>query len=88
MQRFGLNFPDDRYGELIFLLNPGWMLAKSDFNGRGWFPSGMHGYHPEDPYSDAIFLSNEKPSQPMRTIADIYYTVRDAGSQAKKPVAL
>ena len=88
MQRFGLNFPDDRYGELIFLLNPGSIMAKSDFNGRGWFPSGMHGYHPEDCYSDAIFLSNEMPPQPMRTIADIYYTVRDAGSEAKKPVAL
>jgi hypothetical protein len=88
LQEFGLNFPDDRYGELIFLLNAGWMVAESDFNGRGWSPEGMHGYHPADPYSDAIFLSSEKPIQPMRTIADVYYSIRDAGRPAEERVAL
>jgi len=88
LDRFGLHFPDDRYGELIFLLNPGWIVAESDFNGKGWSPSGMHGYHPEDSYSDAIFLSNEKPQQPMRTIADVYYSIREAGREAKEKVAL
>jgi hypothetical protein len=88
LQQFGLNFPDDRYGELIFLLKPGWMVAESDFNGRGWFPEGMHGYHPNDSYSDAIFLSNEKPLQSMRTIADIYSCIRNAGHAAKEEVAL
>ena len=88
LQHFGLNFPDDRYGELIFLLNPGWMVAESDFNGRGWFPEGMHGYHPDDPYSDAVFLSNEKPLQPMRSIADIYCAIRSAGPAVKEKVAL
>ena len=88
LQKFGLNFPDDRYGELIFLLNAGWIVAESDFNGRGWFPEGMHGYHPSDSYSDAIFLSDQKPLQPMRTIADVYYSIRDAGRQAKEKVAL
>ena len=87
MDRFGLHFTDDRYGQLIFLLNPGWMVAESDFNGRGWFPEGMHGYHPEDAYSDAIFLSNEKPQQPMRTIADVYYAIRAAAPEAKEKVA-
>lgn len=88
LQEFGLNFPDDRYGELIFLLNAGWLVAESDFNGRGgWSPEGMHGYHPSDFYSDAIFLSNEKPIQPMRSIADVYYSIRDAGREAKEKVA-
>jgi hypothetical protein len=88
LQRFGLSFPDDRYGELIFLLNPGWIVAEGDFNGRGWSPEGMHGYHPSDSYSDAIFLSNEKPLQPMRTIADVYYSIRDAGREANERVVL
>ena len=87
MDRFGLHFTDDRYGQMIFLLNPGWIVAESDFNGRGWFPEGMHGYHPEDSYSDAIFLSNEKPLQPMRTIADVYYAIRTAAGEAKEKVA-
>ena len=88
LDKFGLHFPDDRYGELIFLLNPGWIVAESDFNGKGWFPEGMHGYHPDDSYSDAIFLSSEKPSQPMHTIADVYYSVRSAGRETKERVAL
>jgi len=87
LREFGLNFPDNRYGELIFLLNAGWMVAESEFNGRGWYPEGMHGYHPSDVYSDAIFLSNEKPQQPMRTIADVYYSIRDAGRTAEERVA-
>ena len=88
LDKFGLHFPDDRYGELIFLLHPGWMVAESDFNGKGWFPEGMHGYHPDDSYSDAIFLSSEKPSQPMRTIADVYYSIRAVERQTKEKVAL
>jgi Type I phosphodiesterase / nucleotide pyrophosphatase len=88
LQKFGLDFADDRYGELIFLLDAGWMVAESDFNGRGWFPEGMHGYHPSDSYSDAIFLSNEKPLQPMRTIADVYYSIREAGHEIKERIAL
>lgn len=70
--QLGIWFPDRRYGELIFLLNPGWLLARSDFSGSGWMPAGMHGYHPDDPYSDAIFLSNRRPGKEMHTIADIY----------------
>jgi Type I phosphodiesterase / nucleotide pyrophosphatase len=87
LQQFGLNFPDERYGELIFLLNAGWMVAESDFNGRGWSPEGMHGYHPNDSYSDAIFLSSDKPLQPMRNIADVYYSIRDAAHTANERIA-
>jgi hypothetical protein len=77
-RQLGIWFPDRRYGELIFLMNPGWLIARSDFNGRGWMPAGMHGYHPDDQYSDAIFLSNRKPRTAMRTIADIYECLREA----------
>ena len=43
---------------------------------------------PSDSYSDAIFLSNEKPLQPMRTIADVYYSIREAGHEIKERIAL
>jgi Type I phosphodiesterase / nucleotide pyrophosphatase len=73
MNRFGVLFEDSRYGEAIFLLNPGWLFSRSDFHGSAWFPSGMHGYHPEqDRYSDAIFLSNRRPESPLSTIKDVY----------------
>ena len=71
-EALGVRFRDRRYGDLVFLLDPGWLLTSSAFNAAGWMPSGMHGYHPDDPYSEAIFLSNQEPPAPMRTIADAY----------------
>jgi Type I phosphodiesterase / nucleotide pyrophosphatase len=68
----GILFPDRRYGELVFLLDPGWLVGGSDFNGQ-WTPAGMHGYHPDDPHSDGIFLSNHPPAQAVRTVADIHF---------------
>jgi hypothetical protein len=70
--QLGVLFPDRRYGQAIFLLHPGWLLSRSDFNGPGWTPAGMHGYHPDDPHSDAIFLSSRRPPAVVRTIADFY----------------
>lgn len=78
LQQLGVYFPDRRYGELIFLLHPGWLLSRSDFNGHEWTPVGMHGYHPDDPHSDAIFLSNKEPSLTMRTIADVFQCMEEA----------
>ena len=78
LRKLGILFPDRRYGELIFLLHPGWLLSHSDFNGPGWTPAGMHGYHPDDPYSDAVFLSNRTPSTQPRTIADVYRCLKTA----------
>jgi hypothetical protein len=80
--RLGVLFEDRRYGELIFLLNPGWLLSKSDFNGKGWTPIGMHGYHPGDSWSDAIFLSSGKPPVAVHNIADVYPCMRAAASRA------
>jgi Type I phosphodiesterase / nucleotide pyrophosphatase len=72
LDRLGILFPDRRYGELVFLLEPGWLIGGSDFNGRGWAPAGMHGYHPDDPYSDGIFLSSRRPSSEVRSLVDVY----------------
>jgi len=79
LDRLGILFPDRRYGELIFLLHPGWLVARSHFNGNAWNPTGMHGYHPGDPYSDAVFLSNRSPATEMHTIADLYPLMAAAG---------
>lgn len=77
LQGMGIFFPDQRYGEVIFLMNPGWLMAHSDFHGQ-WMPVGMHGYHPDDPYSDAVFLANRQPPFPVRTIRDVYSCLREA----------
>jgi hypothetical protein len=81
LEDLGILFPDRRYGELIFLLDPGWLVARGHFNGNAWNPTGMHGYHPADPYSDAVFLSNRSPATEMRTIADLYPLMVEATSE-------
>ncbi|MGA7622943.1 MAG: alkaline phosphatase family protein [Candidatus Acidiferrales bacterium] len=78
LRQLGVFFEDRRFGELVFLLHPAWIMSQSDFNGKGWNPQGMHGYHPDDPYSDAIFLSSSEPRVPVATISDIYPCMQDA----------
>jgi hypothetical protein len=80
LRELGVLFPDRRYGEVVFLLEPGWLLSNSDFNGNGWRPAGMHGYHPDDSYSDGVCLSTHKPAVEPRTIADAYHCMREAVS--------
>jgi len=31
LRQLGVFFSDHRFGELVFLLHPGWLLSKSDF---------------------------------------------------------
>jgi predicted AlkP superfamily pyrophosphatase or phosphodiesterase len=76
LRELGVFFPDRRYGELIALLSPGWLLASSGFNGNGWHPSGMHGYHPDDPWSDGVFLSSEPPARPISALEDVHHCLR------------
>ena len=66
--RLGVLFPDRRYGETIFLMHSGEILAPS-FMGQT-AAQAMHGYHPEDADSDTILLANYAPG-PARSILDI-----------------
>lgn len=82
LRQLGILFADRRYGQLIFLLDPGILLTHSDFNGAGWMPTGMHGYHPDDPYSDAVFLSSHPPPVPVHSISDVYECMRSAAAES------
>ncbi len=83
LRREGVFFPDHRFGETIFLLDPGWLIAESHFNGAGWNPTGMHGYHPDDTDSDAIFLSNFVPAAKLSDIRDLHAILTSA---APRPI--
>ncbi|HEY7203354.1 MAG TPA: alkaline phosphatase family protein [Methylomirabilota bacterium] len=87
LERLGILFPDRRYGELVFLLEPGWLIGGSDFNGRGWAPAGMHGYHPDDAYSDGIFLSSRRPAAEVKSLLDIHPLMVEAAEAARRPEA-
>jgi hypothetical protein len=74
--RFGLDFSDNRYGDTIFLMNPGVVIEPSFMGTLG--PEGMHGFDPEkDPHSYAAFLSNRTPEFPVRTLADVNEVMRN-----------
>lgn len=87
LRQLGIFFDDRRYGETIFLLHPGLMLMHSDFHGESWMPVGMHGYHPDDPYSDAVFLSSQEPPVPLNSITDVYGCMRKALADARSAPA-
>jgi Type I phosphodiesterase / nucleotide pyrophosphatase len=72
LKQFGVFFPDRRFGEVVFLLHPGWLFSRSDFNGSSWRPIGMHGYHPDDAYSDGVFLSNRTPEFDIESVQDVH----------------
>ncbi len=77
LEELGVYFPDHRFGGMIFLLDSGWMFYRSDFHSGNWLPNGMHGYHPDDPYSDAVFLSNHRPERPLINIRDLHGYMKD-----------
>jgi len=68
----GLNayFPDDRYGEEIFLLNEGVVAEPSHMGAEA--PRGMHGFHPLAPHSFASFISSEDYDGNLKSITDIF----------------
>jgi hypothetical protein len=78
LRGFGVYFPDRRYGEIVALLDPGCIVAEGGFNGSGWKPAGMHGYHPDDPNSSAVFLSSDAPSRPMVSVRDVFGSMQEA----------
>ncbi len=77
LRQHGLWFPDGRYGQMIYLLPPGCMFARSDFHGGAWNPTAMHGYHPDDANSDAVLLSSRPLPAGMNDIRDLAGLLRE-----------
>ena len=70
MKRLHIDFDDNRYGHLVFVMKPGTLICPSDM-GRVPF-DGMHGFHPdEDPCAAAALLSTEPLDESVRHIADV-----------------
>jgi len=70
LKEHGVSFDDNMYGELIFLLDPGYQIAPSDM-GINSLP-GMHGYHPEDKDSIASFLGSNEVKNPPKWVGDYF----------------
>jgi hypothetical protein len=55
-RRLRVGFPDRRYGDDIFLADPGVLFVPSYMGDAPL--RGMHGYHPDEPTTRAVFLSD------------------------------
>jgi hypothetical protein len=73
----GLDFSHTRFGEQVYLLNPGWILRPSFMEvplpGNRGLVRGMHGYHPLEAASDALFLyhGDQAPVHDPRKLTDV-----------------
>lgn len=69
LRQYGAYFEDHKYGELFFLLKEGCLIVPS-FMGQKPI-AAMHGYHPTDPASYAMIISNKEIPEEIRHIKDI-----------------
>lgn len=72
--QLGCDFDGDRFGESIFLVDPGIIICPSHMGTRPI--KGMHGYHPEHRDSDAVLLSNEPPPVSVSSLTDLCALMR------------
>ena len=79
-RNLGTYWPNHKFGHAIFLLNPGLLLNPSHM---GKVPmKGMHGYHPDDPDSNAALLANFSPRTEVHKITDLYWVMREMADWA------
>ncbi len=72
--RWGCDFPNNQFGELFFLLDPGHLLCPS-FMGEKPL-AGMHGYDPDHEDSVAAFMTNTLDAITPKRLDDIYALMR------------
>ncbi len=73
--RYGIDFKDQKYGEEIFLMDPGWQIAPSDM-GKAPLP-GMHGFLPEDTDSTAVLLTTDPVMQAPYEVAGFFSIMKE-----------
>jgi hypothetical protein len=64
-----VRFADGRYGDDIFLADPGVLFVPSYMGGSPL--RGMHGYHPDEPTTRAVFLSGRPLPADLGHIVDV-----------------
>ena len=70
LTRLHSNFPDGKYGEQIFLTEPGTVIAPSHMGARAM--AGMHGFLPSAPHSRSAFVSSVDYGDSINQITDLF----------------
>ena len=70
----GVDFPGNRFGQTIFLMDPAKLIVPSHMGERPI--TAMHGYHPDDPDSHGILMGNVPVGEDVNHIRDIYTLMR------------
>jgi len=70
----GIYFEDRRFGETVYLMNPGVLVLPSYMGVTA--PAGMHGFTPEHEDSYAVLMSNRPIDPPPTGIADVFDVMR------------
>jgi len=73
--RLGLRFKDNRYGDEVFIMNPGVIIEPCYMGDTA--PQGMHGFHPDDKYADASFFTNVKGRYDPKLITDFFNVMKE-----------
>ncbi len=79
-KKYHIRFDDKRYGEIIFVLNPGGTLFPNFFSSFGTM-RGLHGYLPEDDVQKGLLISDKKSLYVPRHVRDIRNFIVNVFSQ-------
>jgi len=68
--RYGIDFPDNKFGDCFLLMDPGYQIAPSDMGAQAL--PGMHGFAPEHKDSYAAYCSTEEPEESPQWVGDYF----------------
>jgi len=68
-KKYHMEFKDDRYGEIIYVLKPGRTFFPNFFSPFGAM-KGLHGYLPEEDVQKAFLISNINFSHSFKHVKD------------------
>ena len=74
-KRYGIYRADRKFGDAIFLMDPGIQIVPSDMGAKPL--NGMHGFAPEDKDSQAVILSTDEIPERIRKVADYFGLMKE-----------
>ena len=83
-KHYGIFRADRRFGDAIFLMDPGIQIVPSDMGSKPL--NGMHGFAPEDKDSQAVILSTDAIPDKIRRVADYFTLMRERMAELEDEV--